>query len=385
MLLASEEASVIQTPYVRALSRLSRRELLNIAWKIGAAAVALPRFETRTYAQMAFAEYPFTMGVASGDPLPDGIVLWTRLAPKPTDGGGVPMANIEVGWELARERAFTTIVQRGTAIARPELGHSVHVDVQGLEPARDYFYRFRCGREVSDIGRTRTAPAAGVAIERLRFAVCGCSHYETGYFTAFRRIAEEQFDFVFHTGDYIYEGRADGGQNTTRVRQHAGQEIYTLVDYRNRYGQYKSDPDLRAAHASAPFVMTWDDHEVSNDYAGDHDEDDTPPEIFLLRRAAAYQAYYEAMPLRARSSARARSAAVPSAEVRHADRSQHPRHAPVPVGSGVRRRHVGRLPGGGRHEPDDRRRGAGGVAVQEPCGGAEHVDRHRPAGAVVRA
>jgi len=299
MLLASEEASVIQTPYLRALSRLSRRELLNIAWKIGAAAVALPRFETRTYAQMAFAEYPFTMGVASGDPLPDGIVLWTRLAPKPTDGGGVPMANIEVGWELARERAFTNIVQRGTAIARPELGHSVHVDVQGLEPARDYFYRFRCGREVSDIGRTRTAPAAGVAVERLRFAVCGCSHYETGYFTAFRRIAEEQFDFVFHTGDYIYEGRADGGQNTTRVRQHVGQEIYTVVDYRNRYGLYKSDPDLRAAHASAPFVMTWDDHEVSNDYAGDHDEDDTPPEIFLLRRAAAYQAYYETMPLRA--------------------------------------------------------------------------------------
>lgn len=301
LLSCSQEDAVIPRPTAcsLALSRLSRRELLNIAWKLGAAAVAVPRLESRTLAQMAFVEYPFTMGVASGDPLPTGVILWTRLAPKPTDGGGMPMANIEVGWEIARERTFANIVQRGTSVARPELGHSVHVEVDGLEPARDYFYRFRCGREVSDTGRTRTAPAAGAAVDRLRFAVCGCGHYEVGYFTAYRRIAEEQFDFVFHTGDYIYEGRADGGQNTTRVRQHAGQEIYTLVDYRNRYGQYKSDPDLRAAHASAPFVMTWDDHEVSNDYAGDRDEDGTPPEIFLLRRAAAYQAYYESMPLRA--------------------------------------------------------------------------------------
>ncbi len=144
-----------------------------------------------------------------------------------------------------------------------------------------------------------TAPAAGAAVDRLRFAVCGCSHYEAGYFTAFRRIAEEQFDFVFHTGDYIYEGRADGGRNPAVVRQHRGTEIYTVVDYRNRYALYKSDRDLMAAHASAPFVTTPDDHEVDNDYAGDIDENDTPPEVFLLRRAAAYQAYYETMPLRA--------------------------------------------------------------------------------------
>ncbi len=117
--------------------------------------------------------------------------------------------------------------------------------------------------------------------------VCGCSHFETGYFTAFRRLAAEQFDFVFHTGDYIYEGRDDGGRNPALVRQHQGDEIYTLVDYRNRYAQYKMDPDLRAAHASAPFIVTWDDHEVDNDYAGDRDENDTPPEVFLLRRAAA--------------------------------------------------------------------------------------------------
>ena len=132
----------------------------------------------------------------------------------------------------------------------------------------------------------------------MRFAVCGCSHFETGYFTAYRRLAAEAFDFVFHTGDYIYEGRADGGKNPGAVRQHRGQEIYTVVDYRNRYALYKSDPDLSAAHASAPFIVTWDDHEVDNDYAGEWDEHNTPPELFLLRRAAAYQAYYETMPLR---------------------------------------------------------------------------------------
>ena len=175
----------------------------------------------------------------------------------------------------------------------------MHVEVAGLEPARDYWYRFRAGDEVSQVGRTRTAPPAGAPVDRLRFAVCGCQHYEDGYFTAFRRIAEEQFDFVFHTGDYIYEGRADGGRNDRRFRQHNGDEIYTLGDYRNRYALYKSDRDLMAAHASAPWVVTWDDHEVDNNYAGDIDENNTPPEIFVLRRAAAYQAYYEAMPLRA--------------------------------------------------------------------------------------
>jgi alkaline phosphatase D len=239
------------------------------------------------------------MGVASGDPLPDGVVLWTRLAPEPLDGGGMPMANVEVAWELASDRAFASIVQKGTTIARPELGHSVHVEASGLDAGREYFYRFRAGGEVSQTGRTKTAPPEGKPVDRLRFAICGCSHYEAGYFTAYRRLAAEQFDFVFHTGDYIYEGRSDGGRNASVVRQHRGSEIYTLVDYRNRYAQYKSDPDLRAAHASAPFVMSWDDHEVDNDYAGDRDENGTPPEIFLLRRAAAYQAFFESMPLRA--------------------------------------------------------------------------------------
>jgi alkaline phosphatase D len=283
--------------YEGTIRRFSRRELLNAAWRLGAAAVALPSATTRVFAQMAFDAYPFSLGVASGDPLPDGVVLWTRLAPDPLEGGGMPMVNIEVGWEVARDRAFAGVLQKGTAVARPELGHSVHVEVNGLDAGREYFYRFRAGREISQTGRAVTAPAPGASVNELRFAVCGCNHYETGYFTAFRDIAAASFDFVFHSGDYIYESRDDGGRTNT-VRRHHGQEIYSLVDYRNRYAQYKLDPDLRAAHASAPFILTWDDHETDNDYANDRDEQNTPAEIFLLRRAAAYQAYYEAMPLR---------------------------------------------------------------------------------------
>jgi alkaline phosphatase D len=285
--------------YERALARLSRRELLKIAWLLGVGAVARP-VTTRGYqGTPLFNAYPFSLGVASGDPLPGGIVLWTRLAPQPLEGGGMPMVGVPVQWEIARDSGFRSIAQKGEALARPELAHSVHVEVTGLEPGREYWYRFRAGNESSQVGRTKTAPPEGADVDRLHFAVCGCSHYETGFFTGYRRIAEEQFDFVFHTGDYIYESRADGGRNDRRVRQHTGDEIYSIIDYRNRYALYKSDPDLIAAHRSAPFVMTWDDHEVENNYAGDADENGTPAAVFLLRRAAAYQAYYEHMPLRA--------------------------------------------------------------------------------------
>jgi alkaline phosphatase D len=287
------------TPYDFALRRLTRRELLNVAWKLGAAAVAAP-LGSRALAQgkPVFQSDPFVLGVASGDPWPTSVVLWTRLAPEPLVGGGMPTANVEVGWEIASDDAFRTVARRGTTLARPELGHSVHVEVEGLEPAREYWYRFRAGDAVSAIGRTRTAPAAGASVDTLRYGVCGCSHYETGYFTAYRHLADERFDFVFHTGDYIYENGDHAGRSAQAVRRHNGLEIFTVVDYRNRYAQYTSDPDLRRAHASAPFIMSWDDHEVDNDYAGNFDERDTPPEIFLLRRAAAYQAYFESMPIR---------------------------------------------------------------------------------------
>ena len=287
------------TIYDRTLARFSRRELMKMAWMLGAAAIAPPVFTRRVLAKPIFAAYPFSLGVASGDPLPDGVVLWTRLAPKPLEGGGMPMAPVEVAWEIARDDRFNSIVQKGVAIARPELGHSVHVEVTGPRGGARVLVPLPRRRRGEPTGRAVTAPPSGAAVDRLRFAVCGCSHYEQGYFTAFRRIAEENFDFIFHTGDYIYEGRADGGRNDRRVRQHNGEEMYTLVDYRNRYALYKSDRDLMAAHASAPFILTWDDHEVDNDYAGDFDENGTPPELFVLRRAAAYQAYYESMPLRA--------------------------------------------------------------------------------------
>ena len=273
---------------------LSRRELLKLAASAGTSG-----FGARTGAPLLRLQTidrdPFSLGIASGEPWADSVVLWTRLAPEPLQGGGLPPTRVNVGWEIAADDGFRTIVRSGTAVARPELAHAVHVEVDGLQPARDYFYRFHVPAASSPVGRTRTAPAPGAPVERLRFAVCGCSHYEAGYFTAFRHLAAENFDFVFHTGDYIYEGRSGGSKGP---RRHEGHEIYTLVDYRNRYAQYRTDPDLAAAHASAPFVVSWDDHEVDNDYAADISEDGTPPDLFLLRRAAAYQAYFEHMPLR---------------------------------------------------------------------------------------
>jgi alkaline phosphatase D len=283
------------TIYERTLAGFPRRELLKLAWRLGAGAIMSPLATSRLLAAPTFDAYPFQLGVASGDPMPDGVVLWTRLAPRPLEGGGMPQTFVGVEWEVARDPRFASIAQKGIALARPELAHSVHVEVAGLEPARDYWYRFRSGDATSAVGRTRTAPAAGARVDRMRFAVCGCNNYEDGYYTAFKRIAEEQFDFVFHTGDYIYEG----GIGSRGVRRHNAPEAYTLADYRNRYALYKTDPDLIAAHLSAPFIVTWDDHEVSDNYAGDVDARGTAPEIFILRRAAAYQAYFEHMPLRA--------------------------------------------------------------------------------------
>jgi len=287
------------TLHDRLLAGLSRRELLRLAAWLGAAAVLPPFQPRRAHAQQQFADYPFSLGVASGDPLPNGVVLWTRVAPRPLESaGGMPPASIELGWEVARDRLFRTIEQKGTATASPELAHSVHVEVAGLEPAREYFYRFRAGGEISPTGRTRTAPAAGAAVDSLRFAVCGCAYYEDGYFTAYRRIGEGDFDFVLHTGDYIYEARPTSARLNRKVREHVIDDVFSLADYRLRYAQYKLDDDLRTAHLSAPFLMSWDDHEVANNYAGEVDGANTPREVFLLRRAAAFQAYYEHMPLR---------------------------------------------------------------------------------------
>ena len=237
---------------------------------------------------------PFSLGVASGDPSSDGMVLWTRLAPDPLNGGGMPNAPVDVVWELAADEAFRRIVRRGRAMALPEWGHSVHVEVDGLQPDRWFWYRFRVGGDVSPTGRTRTLPAPGADARRWRFAFASCQHFETGLYTAYSHMSREDLDLVFFLGDYIYEGPG----RDTQIRKHTGPELMTIADYRNRLAQYKTDPRLQAAHAAFPWVMTWDDHEVDNNYANDIQEAGMPREEFLARRAAAYQAYYEHMPLR---------------------------------------------------------------------------------------
>lgn len=253
-----------------------------------------------------FIQPPFQLGVASGDPAADGFVIWTRLAPEPLAlGGGMPMVPVLVHWEVAADERFSQVVAKGRQVAYPEFGHSVHVEVSGLLPDRPYWYRFRAGSDRSIPGRTRTFPQAGAPASRVRFAVAGCQHYEEGHYTAWRRIAEEQVDFVFHYGDYIYEGgdrgagnRMLGGTLFSPIRRQAGQEIYSIDDYRRRYAQYKSDPDLQAAHAVAPWFVSFDDHEVDNNWAADVSQDGIPREVFLFRRAMAMQAFYENMPLR---------------------------------------------------------------------------------------
>lgn len=248
---------------------------------------------------------PFTLGVASGDPWPDGFVIWTRLAPRPLDEhGGMPAARVPVRWEVAEDHAFTRVVRKGEAMASPELGHSVHVEVDGLRPHRRYWYRFAvAGSDLSPVGMARTAPAPGAIVDRLRIGVAGCQHYEMGHYDAWKHLAAEpDLDLIFHYGDYIYEGGAKplGAQEKgpTVVRQHIGDEIYSIDDYRRRYAQYKSDPDLQAAHAACAFVSSFDDHEIDNNWASDFDQDGTDPATFALRRFAALQTWYENMPVR---------------------------------------------------------------------------------------
>ena len=236
---------------------------------------------------------PFGLGVASGDPSADGVVLWTRLLADPLSGDDLVPGPIRVGWELAEDPGFQTIVQSGTETALEALGHSVHIELQGLLPGREYWYRFMTDDAVSPVGRTVTAPLSNSPVDEFRFAFVSCQHYETGLYTAYEHLAAEDVDLIVHLGDYIYEYGPD-----RRVRRHNGREVETLADYRRRLSLYKSDLQLQAAHQHAPFVVTWDDHEVDNNYAADISQDNDPRDDFLLRRAAAYQAYYEHMPLR---------------------------------------------------------------------------------------
>lgn len=237
---------------------------------------------------------PFTLGIASGDPLPDSVILWTRLAPMPAvPGGGMPDEVFAVTWEVASDEDFGDIVASDVADADPKFGHSVHVDVQGLEADTWYWYRFKVGGFTSPVGRTRTTPARDAKPERLAFATASCQDYTDGYFTCYQHMVKEDIDLVVFLGDYIYESAATGP-----VRSHGGEEPTTLDGYRIRHALYKGDKDLQAIHAHCPWLMIWDDHEVENNYVGDVSQDNVPTAEWLLRRAAAYQAYYEHMPLR---------------------------------------------------------------------------------------
>jgi alkaline phosphatase D len=260
---------------------IRRRAFLGSLLALGAAPALIQ-------AQPRLRGDPFTLGVASGYPHPGGFVLWTRLM------GDLDPVAIPVRWEVAADEAMRSVVASGTAQASPAWGHSVHVELKGLEPERWYWYRFRAGDAASPVGRTRTAPALTATAPRLRFAFASCQHYEHGYYTAYQHMLTDELDLVVFLGDYIYESSV----RQDFVRRHSQiAEPVTLADYRVRHALYKSDPDLQAAHRMYPWVVTWDDHEVDNDYANDRQEEGTPPDEFLLRRAAAYQAYYEHMPL----------------------------------------------------------------------------------------
>jgi len=240
------------------------------------------------------AGYPFSLGVASGSPLPDSVILWTRILPDPLDSASSPRLAVPLRWEVAHDEGFRRIAAKGSIVATPELAHSVRVNVTGLQPARWYWYRFMLGDAVSPAGRTRTAPAPGSMPDLLKLAVASCQHWEFGSYAAHRHIAQANPDLVAFLGDYIYEWGAYQLRHPQRAVRR--DESFTLDDYRRRYAQYKSDPDLQAAHLAAPWIVTWDDHEVANDYAAGRDERLSAD--FMRRRGAAYQAFYEHMPLR---------------------------------------------------------------------------------------
>ncbi|PXY22403.1 alkaline phosphatase D family protein [Prauserella muralis] len=282
---------------------VSRRRFLGCGGA-GAAAVLLGTGAWNaagSFAAPAGQTNPFTLGVGSGDPVSDGVVLWTRLAPDPfaEDGtGGMPRRPVRVEYEVAVDERFRGVVRRGSVVATPELGHSVHPEIRGLAPDREYFYRFRAGSELSMVGRTRTTPAVWAQPRELNFAFASCQAWQDGYYTAYDHMADEDLDLVVHLGDYLYEYSVARNRRgvTTDPKFHT--ETVDLARYRLQYGLYKAEEPLQRAHARFPWIMTIDDHEVENNWAGDVSENDEDPATFRQRRAAAFQAMYEHMPFR---------------------------------------------------------------------------------------
>jgi alkaline phosphatase D len=288
------------------MKHLDRRSFLYNAALASASASTLwlPR---STWSQTPISSNPFTLGIASGSPSQDGVVLWTRLAPNGLMAAAhLGAQDITVQWEVAQDEGFTRIVQRGQTSALAALAHSVHVELAGLQAGRGYFYRFMMGDFTSPTGRTRTLPALDAPAGRFRIAYASCQRWEHGYYSAYRHMLADQPDLVLFLGDYIYEyPRAAQQVRAPNATSNGGWTI-TLNDYRSRYALHKSDPDLQAMHAACPWAFTWDDHEVQNDYTG-LTLGGSGPDVtdFAARRAAAYQAFYEHTPLRASSLTRA--------------------------------------------------------------------------------
>lgn len=296
-----------------ATTDLPRRALLRRVL----ASLAAPALPAGAWANERVLDQPFTLGVASACTGPGRIVLWTRLLPAHWPDRASGFKDYAVQFEVAQDERFKRIVQHGQATAHAALAHSVHVTVSGLEADHHYFYRFRVGDAISRTGRTRTFAAPGSAQAALRLAYASCQKWEDGHFTAWQHMAADQPDAVLFLGDYIYEYPG----NRSHIRVPGGGWVITLDEYRRRHALYKTDAHLQAMHAACPWFFTWDDHEVQNDYAGTTPGDGGPAGWqqrvdFAERRAAAYQAYFEHMPIDAPDFARALLAGQQGAELR---------------------------------------------------------------------
>jgi len=269
-----------------------RRQLLSMA-AASAALVSLPK---AVWGRLTWPANPFSLGVASGSPTSHSVVLWTRIDTAILAQTGRSRATIDVGWQLSLDERFSQIIQQGSLKASPQLGHSLHAEIAGLAPDSHYFYRFITGEATSAVGRTRTFPESHAQAKQLRLAYASCQRWGDGFYTAYRDMLEQHLDVVMFLGDYIYEYPPSASRD---VRPTTGGWVITLDEYRERYALHKSDSHLQAMHAACPWIVTWDDHEVQNDYAELHAGfSGAPVPDFAARRRIAYQAFYENMPVR---------------------------------------------------------------------------------------